>query len=152
MNRTQHNGLPLIPGHPVTLTGVSDGDSLRISWTPPGIIPDRVRLIGIDAPEHGEGWYRESKRHLHNLLAGGEIRLTWECASMPQRGRFGRLLAHVWTGSLYINAAMVHAGLARPWAKYGLGAYADQLLTADRAAAAAGPGIHGDPSHRLHSI
>jgi endonuclease YncB( thermonuclease family) len=88
----------------------SDGDSLRVGG-------DRVRLLGLDAPEldqvcwTGEGaeWPcgREARTAMAALLARGSV----ECATSGE-DKFGRFLATCEVGGADLGAAMVEAGLA----------------------------------------
>lgn len=101
-----------------TAPAVHDGDSLRCNG-------ERVRLIGIDAPEladsprcHDARKARSdcdqkraiaSRDHLRSLTRG-EVR----CESVS-RDRYARVLARCWSGSVDLNAAMVEAGHAKPY-------------------------------------
>ncbi|HEU5039571.1 MAG TPA: thermonuclease family protein [Gemmatimonadales bacterium] len=71
----------------------------------------KVRLIGIDAPELGQGAAgtaaREALRRL--LPLGAAVRLEQDAAP---RDRYGRILAYVWHGGRLVNEAMVRAGWA----------------------------------------
>ncbi len=88
----------------------SDGDSLRIGG-------DRVRLIGLDAPEldqvcwTGEGveWPcgREARTAMAELLSKGSI----DCATRGE-DRFGRLLATCEFAGADLGAPMVASGHA----------------------------------------
>jgi endonuclease YncB( thermonuclease family) len=88
----------------------SDGDSLRLGG-------DRIRLIGLDAPEldqtcwreTGEGWPcgQEARNVMAELLASGSI----SCATAGV-DRFGRFLATCAIGGEDIGARIVGAGLA----------------------------------------
>ncbi len=77
---------------------------------------ERVRYIGIDAPEvarpgsTGEYLGEEATRHNAELLASGPLRLQTD---VQERDDFGRLLAYVWAGTVFINERMVADGLAR---------------------------------------
>jgi endonuclease YncB( thermonuclease family) len=88
----------------------SDGDSLFVGG-------DRIRLIGLDAPEldqtcwreTGEEWScgRDSRNLMAELLARGSISCLTAGAD-----RFGRFLATCAIGGEDIGAAIVSAGLA----------------------------------------
>jgi micrococcal nuclease len=54
---------------------------------------ERIRLIGIDAPELDQSpWGRAALRRLSEL-AGSEVRVSTD---VRERDRYGRLLAYVW--------------------------------------------------------
>lgn len=67
----------------------------------------KIRLIGIDAPEIDTADGRRAKKHLEGLLAGRLIRV------LPKgHDQYGRLLAVLWTGKGDVCKAMVEAGFA----------------------------------------
>lgn len=77
---------------------------------------DKVRLIGVDAPETRNsgkrkiGFYgKEAKEYLTNLIAGRQVRLQFD---VGKRDRYGRMLAYVYLGDLFINAELVKRGYA----------------------------------------
>lgn len=87
----------------------SDGDSFRIGG-------ERVRLLGIDAPELDQTCMRDSvpwpcgneaRALMRELLGRGEI----ECRP-DDRDKYGRVLAYCKSRGDDIGAAMVTAGLA----------------------------------------
>jgi len=88
---------------------VFDGDTLRCG-------PERVRLLGIDAPEIGHcrlgrqcapGDGRASKSSLERLVRGRQIRV-----QRLGRDRWGRTLAVVWAGPHNLSCAQMAAGQA----------------------------------------
>ena len=94
----------------------SDGDSIRLNG-------DRIRLLGIDAPEldqtctdaHGREWQcgQRAKERMAALLSGGEVR----CLSR-RRDRYGRALATCTVNGTDIAATMVSEGLAVSYNDY----------------------------------
>ena len=95
---------------------VSDGDSLRLGR-------ERVRLIGIDAPEldqtcknpDGSPWPcgRVARQRLAQLVAGENLQCTFE-----KRDRYGRALAICLAGGIDIGSALVSEGLAVSYNDY----------------------------------
>jgi len=82
----------------------------------------RVRMLGIDTPESRTRRLDEkalglaSKARLKELLKGRQIRL--ECSK--EKGKFGRVLAEVWTvdkegNEANINAQLIEEGHARAY-------------------------------------
>jgi micrococcal nuclease len=71
----------------------------------------RVRLLGIDTPELGQGEPgRQAHAALRHLLPlGTTVRLERDVAS---RDRFGRELAYVWSGARMVNESLVRGGWA----------------------------------------
>ena len=91
---------------------VSDGDTF--SMTVDGVV-ERIRLVGIDAPEVGECQADRSKVALEALLLGAnDIVLV---ADRTDRDRYGRLLRYVEADGVSVNEALVRYGLAlsRPY-------------------------------------
>jgi len=70
---------------------------------------ERVRLIGIDAPEKGEKCFEEAKNRLQHLVFGKKILLQKD---RSERDRYGRLVRFVYADGLFVNLAMVEEGLA----------------------------------------
>lgn len=93
----------------VRVERVIDGDTIVIAGG------ERVRYIGIDAPEmHSwfgapEAFAREAHRRNQALVAGRLVRLEKE---RSERDRYGRLLRHVYAGDRLIGAQLVREGLA----------------------------------------
>lgn len=97
---------------------VHDGDSLRCDG-------ERVRLIGIDAPEMADSPRCKDSRRLRSdcdqqraiasrnylrSLTRGEVR----CESVS-RDAYARVLARCTAGDVDLNAAMIEAGHAKPY-------------------------------------
>lgn len=92
------------------VTEVHDGDTASIMINNR---KERVRLIGIDAPELAqEPWGRKAKRKLEDIMRKTEKKVRIEL-DVEERDRYGRLLAYLWTkdGRL-INEEMVKSGYA----------------------------------------
>jgi micrococcal nuclease len=100
----------------VTVKDVVDGDTLRVTGLRKGT--GLVRLIGIDAPETGEGrttrecFGPEAWRWLvEQVPRGSRVRLVFD---EGERDRFGRVLAYVYRADgTFLNAALVTNGFAR---------------------------------------
>ena len=96
---------------PVTVTKVSDGDSLRSGKL-------RIRIFGIDAPElkqqcqdqNGTVWAcgLAARQQLENLLDADKL-LHCELRDVD---RYGRLVMQCFQGTVDIGAAMVRSGHA----------------------------------------
>jgi endonuclease YncB( thermonuclease family) len=96
---------------------VVDGDTLRIGDA-------RIRLFGIDAPEHDQTCARrgtnwpcgiEATERLRRLVAGKNVRC------IPQgKDDYGRVLARCDTIGVDLNQAMVESGYATAFRKYSL--------------------------------
>lgn len=94
---------------------VYDGDTVSLSI---GGRVERVRLIGMDAPEMGQRpWGLKAKRRLEAIinLSGRKVSVEYD---KEKRDRFGRLLAYLWTkDGKMINLLMVEEGLAAAFTK-----------------------------------
>jgi micrococcal nuclease len=100
----------------------------------------KVRLIGIDTPELGQGEPgRQARRALARLVPpGSSVRLERDVAP---RDRYGRELAHVWSGSRLVNEALVLDGWAVLYTVPPNVKYADRLERAQKQAREAGVGL-----------
>jgi micrococcal nuclease len=100
-------------GPGVAVTKVTDGDTVHVEV---GGRDERVRLIGIDAPE--VPWYggpdecfgSEAGLYARGRLDGRSVRLEYD---RERRDRFGRLLAYVYLGEELFNLTLVRLGYAR---------------------------------------
>jgi endonuclease YncB( thermonuclease family) len=105
-----------------TVARVVDGDTLELDNG------EKVRLIGVDAPEtvHPskpvEAFGLEASRFTHDALTGELVRLTYDqnTAATAYRDHFGRLLAYIVRArdDLDFNAELVKAGYAHAYTKY----------------------------------
>lgn len=84
-------------------TNVIDGDTIVISGG------ERVRLLGIDTPEKGEVFYKESKERLEQLIENKEILLEKEG---DNKDKYDRLLRYIFLNDTNINLLMVEEGYA----------------------------------------
>ncbi|HWR59621.1 MAG TPA: thermonuclease family protein [Thermodesulfovibrionales bacterium] len=89
---------------------VHDGDTVSVLI---GKKKERVRLIGIDAPEIGQKpWGAKAMKHLEGLLRDSGLTVTLEF-DIDRRDKHGRLLAYLWTGNgKCINLQMLKDGYA----------------------------------------
>ena len=104
----------------VRVERVVSGQTLEVSDPETGE-RDRVRLLGIQAPNAQQfPWGDAAKQRLQTLVGGEMVRLETD---MEPRDRFDRQLAYVWHDKQLINEVIVRDGyvLARsyfPNAKY----------------------------------
>lgn len=98
-----------------TLLEVVDGDTIWVRLADGS--EEKVRYIGIDAPElphegmSGEYLGPEAKARNAELLQSGPLRLETDAET---RDEYGRLLAYVWAGEVFVNERLVREGYA--WA------------------------------------
>lgn len=93
---------------------VSDGDSLRVLVNNQEV---PLRLEGIDAPERGQPWWRNSRQVLASLVAGRNVHVT-----ISSHDRYGRAIALVrvqgQAGPRNVNLEMVASGSAWVYRAY----------------------------------
>ncbi len=99
---------PAQPGDEGVLYGplvkVVDGDTVIVKVQGAAL---RIRLIGIDAPEADQPFGHTATRELASLIGKQQCVLVYEEADV-----YGRLVAHLWVGDLYVNGVMVERGMA----------------------------------------
>ncbi len=124
-----------------TVTSVLDGDTLYVLDAENA--RHKVRLAGIDTPEHGQPFSAKSKQYLLELVAGKAVDVQWS-----KRGRYVRYIGKVLSDGRDVNLAMVRAGLAWWFRRYrGEQSEVDQVLyeAAEDKALAEGIGLWRDP-------
>lgn len=105
--------------HPVPVDRVIDGDTLRV-FTTPGH-SESVRLIGMNAPETGEGrravqcFAKQATDRMVALIGTQDVWLAGD-PTQTARDTYGRLLAYVWAGegadAVLLNQALIAQGYA----------------------------------------
>jgi micrococcal nuclease len=150
-------GDPVLPEAGLTALGeakvvtVIDGDTLRLEDG------REVRLVGIQAPKLPLGrpdfpaWplAEEAKAALEHLTQGETLKLFAGGATID---RHGRTLAQLERDDgLWIQAALIQAGMARAYSFPDNRALAAELLAYERDAREAGRGIWADPFYRVRN-
>jgi len=87
----------------VKVTRVLDGDTIEVEGG------ERVRYLGINAPESGQPFSTEATRENERLVAGRTITLEFD---VQTQDRYKRLLAYVWVGDVLVNEEIVKNGYA----------------------------------------
>lgn len=130
-----------LPEGMVRVVKVYDGDTIGVVVK--GSI-EKVRLIGIDAPEMGQqSWGRVAKEHLRRLLENSDWVVTLGF-DLQERDKYRRLLGYVTTpdGSM-INVQMLQDGYAMLFTVPPNVKYIGELRNAQREARENGLGIWG---------
>ncbi len=91
------------------VTGISDGDTFTLSSNNTKY---KVRFYGIDAPENKQDFGNMSKEFLNDLLLHQQI-----LVDIVDTDKYGRKVAKVYLGDLYINEFLVKFGYAW-WYEY----------------------------------
>lgn len=103
----------------VRVVSVQDGDSLIVRPVNRGDRRIRVRLYGIDAPEHDQDFGREARDRLSSLVRGR----TDLVVEPMDTDRYGRLVGVLYYSEVgrqrSVNRVMVEDGLARWYSRYG---------------------------------
>jgi micrococcal nuclease len=98
--------------------------------------PQKIRLQGVDAPEHGQPYGDAARRALAGKLAGGTVRVEGSA-----RDQHGRLLGTLWIDDRDLNRELVAEGWA--WA-FGGFATDEELVAAEAAARRQRRGLWAD--------
>lgn len=118
-----------------------DGDTVEARFD--GRVED-VRLIGVDTPETVKPgtpvqcFGPRASRFEHRLLERRRVRLVF---GVERRDVYGRLLAYVYLGRRFVNAALLRRGLARTLAIAPNTRFASRFQRLELAAARAGRGL-----------
>lgn len=94
---------------PFLVVKVIDGDTLDIETG------ERIRLSGIDSPERGECYYKESKSALANLTLNKTIAIQQD---ITNKDKYGRLLRYIYLEDFLVNEYLVREGHAKVYDKY----------------------------------
>lgn len=85
------------------VTKVIDGDTIELENK------EKVRLLGINAPEENEHYYQESKNRLNELIGNKSIKLE---PGPEDKDRYGRLLRYVFVDDIFVNLQLIKEGYA----------------------------------------
>ncbi len=126
-----------------TVERVIDGDTIRVRL---GDRIETVRYIGVDTPEtvhptRGIEPYGLAASEINRILVEGrQVRLEFDVES---RDHFGRLLAYVYSDSLFVNAELIRQGYAQIMTVPPNVRHADVFLRLQREARQADRGLWG---------
>ena len=98
----------IISSRDTRVTRVIDGDTFITNKG------DRVRLIGVDAPELPSLRGIESKMYLHELIDNKVVILKRDGIS-KDKDKYGRLLRYVYLNKKDVNLQMLKSGYAKPY-------------------------------------
>ncbi len=84
--------ITLVPAHAEilhgTVTGIADGDTLYVLDA--NKREYKIRMLGVDAPEHAQAFGESSKQALKQLALKQKVQVVWH-----KRDQYGRLLGKV---------------------------------------------------------
>ena len=125
------------------VTRATDGDTVEVRIA--GRAED-VRYIGVDTPETVKPgtpvqcFGPQASEFNHRLVEGRRVRLIF---GVERRDVYGRLLAYVYLGRRFVNAALVRRGLARSLTIAPNDRFAPLFRSLERAAGRRGAGLWG---------
>lgn len=127
-------------GTPVSVRQVASGQALEIvnasEQTP---TPQKVRLLGIDAPDlKQQPWGIAAKQGLEELVRSKSVQLEFD---VERQDQYGRSLAYVWVGNQLANEQLVAAGYALAMPRSPNVKYQEKLQRAQESARLMGRGI-----------
>lgn len=125
----------------VRVIKIYDGDTIGVLL---GQKEERVRLIGIDAPEVGQRpWGKRAKQYMKGILDDSDWKVRLEF-DIELRDKYNRLLAYVWTeDGRMINLLMLENGFAMLFTVPPNLKYVESLKVAQKKARQKGIGIWG---------
>lgn len=87
-----------------TVTKIIDGDTIELSNG------EIVRYLGVDTAEIEEPLGGVVKEYNRRLVENKTVRLEFD---VKPRDKYGRLLAYVYVGDIFVNALLVQQGMAK---------------------------------------
>ena len=96
------------------VTAVKDGDSIIV--LDETRTEHRIRLGGIDAPEHSQPYGRAAKKSLSDMIYGETVQIVWQ-----EHDPYGRTVGKVILQGQDINLRQIEAGYAWHYRQYQAG-------------------------------
>jgi len=108
-----------------TVGRIIDGDTIVLANG------DKVRLVGIDAPEKDNYYYEPARERLRELIEGKPVALENDVTNSDN---FGRLLRYVFVDGEFVNLKMVEEGYAYAYVVAPNEKYMNELIEAEERA------------------
>jgi len=70
---------------------------------------ERVRYLGLNAPEKGDPWSTQAYDRNRQLVEGKDVKLIFD---FEKRDHYNRLLAYLYQDQTFVNLVMVREGFA----------------------------------------
>jgi micrococcal nuclease len=112
---------------------VLDGDTIEVLQDGKAV---RIRLAGIDAPEKSQAYGQASKKLCAGLCFGKSVKVV-----SSGTDKYGRTIADVYVGEVWVNKKMVEEGMAWHYKKY---SSSEELLASEKKARAGKIGLWKD--------
>lgn len=93
------------------VVGLVDGDTITVLDASKTL--QAVRLAGIDAPERGQPYWRASRKHLADLIAGKTVTVDYH-----KKDRDGRYVGNVYLDGRDLGLAQIEVGMAWHFKRY----------------------------------
>jgi len=126
-------------GDDLHIVEVIDGDTIRLESG------QRVRLLGIDAPEKGECYYEESRDALAGVIGENRVRLDKDISDMDEYARLLRYVvipvADPGEDNVFVNEYLVREGYAEASSRRPNKRYESFLRSAEEEAREAARGL-----------
>lgn len=119
---TEHKE-PSLAKEEVLVTRVLDGDTIETSKG------ERIRYLGINAPETGQPFSSDATLANKALVLGKKASLEFD---IQAKDRYGRTLSYVFAGNTFVNLEMVKKGLAVSETLQPNVKYQDEILKAQK--------------------
>lgn len=103
----EHEQVPVLVGNVIKIV---DGDTIDVQLSSG---PIRVRLHGVDTPERGQPWGKESTAALTALVMGKEVDI-----EPFSQDRYERMIGIIYLGDLNVNLELVKRGHAWAYRQY----------------------------------
>lgn len=127
----------------VLVSRVYDGDTVETS------AGEKIRYLGINAPETGEPFSRQATDKNKELVLNKNIRLEFD---VEKKDRFGRTLAYVFVGDKNTSIELVSLGLATVETIPPNVKYQKEILSAQKSARSSCLGIWKDLCSKTSSV
>lgn len=146
---------PAPAGLVVTVVGILDGDTVIVSGDG-ALDVNRVRVLGIDAPEMGHGgtpadcWALQAREQLMRAVPVGSRAVLVSDSTQRSVDRYGRWLRYLQVDDRDVGADLLESGGARTYWPAGGGERASRYVQKALRAERAGRGLWGACQPRLN--
>jgi len=115
---------------------VADGDTITVQLA--NKKKERIRFLGIDAPEHDQAYGAEARTAMNKLANSKMVKVVYE-----QRDMYGRIVGQVFVDGRDLGMLMLRMGLAWHYKQY---SNSKEYAASEEAARQAKVGLWHDPS------
>lgn len=119
------------------VVGIADGDTITVLRD--GRDQVKIRLYGIDAPESGHPFGKQSKQNLSSMVYGQSVQV-----DVMDTDRYGRTVARIFVDGEDVNAAQLRSGHAWLYRQYCKGWVCGEWAGLEAEARSTGAGLWAD--------